>query len=353
MLTAVCAVAGALLVVLVWLSVLRTVFIPRFTPTRTAKWSSRLVTGACTALARRLPRRAGERVMEYAAPLALFTMAACWLVIGSLGFFLLGTAVHGSVLELGEYARMLVLRARDDAVTALAPAIWLSTLLISAAFTVHLLRFTDAYSRRERLVTSLASRAREPLDAEQLLATHARGGSRDGLDRQFKDWLDWLADVHATHSGYPALVHYRSVCGLTWVRAAVIMLDAAALVAAVAPTWAPPHTSPLLHRGRACLQDLAGDLGSPLPAVLAPVSLQGREERAFGETVALMVDAGLPAERDPDQAWWAFQCERGRYAPFADALGHRLLHDRVEFEDNRGHGRPIRLLRRKGTFSDG
>lgn len=323
MLAVLCVVAGALLVVSVWLSVMRTIIVPHASSSRIARASVAVTVGSATRITRWLPPKAALWMLDLAAPLALFTIVIYWLVaiMAGFGLVLFGLGDRGQTVGFafawhGPTTAVLVLGA-------------ISVSLVLVAFGAHLVRLTEAYSRRERLVNSLAARASTPLDADQLLADHLRGGSRDNLDLLFRSWLDWVADVHATHVGYPVLVYYRSACRLAWVEAAVIVMDAAALVTTLAPKWAPPHARVLLDGGSACIRDLAERAGVRLPVGTNTVSLHGREERAFGDTVLMAVRAGLPEERNRSQAWDIFQAERTRYAPYAAQLGARLQYDRV------------------------
>ncbi|HEX5406230.1 MAG TPA: hypothetical protein VFX16_28465 [Pseudonocardiaceae bacterium] len=316
-------IAGAVLVIWVWLSVIRTVIIPHECSSRIARATVSVVIGTATPIARRLPPVAALWVLDMAAPLILLATVIYWLVALMVGFGLLVFGLGGKVEPVG-FAIMW--RGPTTVVMAVAA---ISVPLVLVAFTTHLVRLTEAYSRRERLVNSLAARASTPVDADQLLVDHLRGGSRDNLDLLFRSWLDWVADVHATHVGYPVLVYYRSARQLAWVEAAVIVMDAAALVTTLAPTWAPPHARVLLDGGSACIRDLTERAGIRLSAGTTTVSLQGREERTFGDTVLMALRAGLPQERNHSQAWNIFQAERTRYAPYAAQLCARLQYDRV------------------------
>src|SRR5262249_53141917 len=170
--------------------------------------------------------------------------------------------------------------------------------------------------------TRLQARATSPLDAEVVLADRLRGGSRSDLGTAFEHWTDWLVDIRSSHARYPALLYQRPSGEMCWVEAAVIVLDAAALTEAVAPSWAPPSVRVLLAAGPDCIQRLAGQLGIRLAVPM--VSLHGREERAFSDTLRCAVAAGLPAERDGEKSWGAFQDSRIRYAPHADAICSHL-----------------------------
>jgi hypothetical protein len=310
---------GCVLTVTVWLSVLRTVFTPRAQSTRAAWWSIKVVASIGLPVARRLPDRPRERFLDSCAPLALFVMVTTWLAGIAAGFVLLAYGIHA-----GRLGDLLDGDAPAPSARPVAAAAALSAGLVLAAFTTHLVRVTGAYSRRERLVARLGGQAARPPDAEMVLADYLRAGSRDRLDVMFAEWAGWLADVWCTHVGYPALTFARPANSLCWIKAALIVLDAAGLTQAVAPNWAPPHTRSLLRTGSNCLQSLAAQVGvTPGPA---PVSLHGREEQGFTDTVRLVVDAGLPKERNDEAAWKAFQALRIHYAPYAAGVAAYLLY---------------------------
>ena len=311
---------GIVLVVLVWMSVLRTALIPGRSSSRMARWTSRACVLAGITLARRLPGRTQQWVMDLCVPVSLFVMAAGWLTGLALGFGLLvavvsdagpGPMVPFQVAEL------------NGAVVAIAVTGAASVVLVAAAFAAYLVRFMDAYGRREGMIARSAAHVERVTDADALVANFLKSGSRDSLDSYFAEWAAWLADIYTSHLSYPGLVYHRSAGRLHWPEAAMTVMDAAALVEAVAPRWAPLHTRVLLNVGSCCMQCLARHIGIVLP--LMKVSLHGREERGFGDTMQIAIDSGLPAERDIDLAWAAFQEIRVRYAPYAVQIGSRLL----------------------------
>jgi hypothetical protein len=104
----------------------------------------------------------------------------------------------------------------------------------------------------------------------------------------------------------------------------VLVLDAAALTEAVAPAWAPPGVRAVLDVACDCLPELLHQIGVDLPRT--SISLQGREERGFEQTVRVAVVAGLPRQRDYAEAWAEFQHWRTRYAPYVAAIRTSLLY---------------------------
>ncbi|HEX6353161.1 hypothetical protein [Actinophytocola sp.] len=324
MVDVVALVAGVLLALITWLSVLRTVFIPRQRSSLLMRSVVRGTGWTGSAVARRLPQSLGERVMDMCAPVALYVAAACWLTATLVGFALMSCAVADMPLTLAGFTGFLLLRTESDGGILLAVGAWGAVALVLSAFVLHLYRFTAAYSRRELVVARMAAHAARPTEAELVLAEHLRLGSRDHLDQLFAQWTAWLADIRATHTGYPALTIYRSATELCWLDAAVLVLDAAALTDAVATNWAPPSTRSVLEAGSVCFPVLAGQVGVHLPR--PTVSLEGREERGFEQTVQVAVAAGLPREHCDREAWTVFQNWRTRYAPYAVAMSYRLCY---------------------------
>ncbi|WP_147269011.1 hypothetical protein [Sphaerisporangium album] len=321
----VAGVVGAVLVLMVWLSVLRTVLTPRARSSQVARATLRVVAPCVLAVAKRLPRRdSRERVLDMCAPVTLFGIAGVWVGASLLGFSLLGWALHGLATGTVAWSEFHVARWRGG---PLAGLVWVSEALLLAAITTYIMRFTDAYGRRERAVARLAGRVVKPQDADALLVAYLRTGSRDHLDTMFGQWTDWMTDVETTHVAYPALTFSRPVGDLCWLEAAVTVLDIAAVTEAVAPYWAPPCTRALLTTGSRCMQRLAAEFCLVLPR--ASVSLQGREERSFSDTLRAAQNVGLPAERDEQEAWLVFQSLRTRYAPHAHAMETHLLYDEI------------------------
>jgi hypothetical protein len=313
---------GTLLLVVVWLSVLRTTLIPRRSSSRMARWTARACAAVGTAIARMMPPKSREWVLELCAPASLFLMAAGWMAGLAIGFGLLAIGLAGAEPHADALVQFFGMRMSGiGGVLAVAAAA--SAALVAAAFTAYLVHFMHAYRRREGMIVRSATQMNLVTDADELLADFLRSGSRESLDTYFAQWAGWLADIYDSHVSYPGLVYHRSAGRLCWPKAALIVMDTAALVEAVAPRWAPLNARVLLNVGTCCLQRLARHVGIALP--LLTISLQGREEREFGDTMRLAVSSGLPAERDINCAWEVFQDARVRYAPYAVLIGSRLL----------------------------
>jgi hypothetical protein len=304
MIDVIATMIGGWLITASWLSVLRAVFAQGQVPPRVARWAPRLVAAVIMPVAARVASHRRERLLALCGPLALFAMFGVWFAGTTTGFLLLAAAF-------------------DTATSVLSSAGSVSGALLIGVFVVHLIRIAAAHSRREMLVARLSAEAAAPSDAERMIAIYVQSGSRDRLDTWFGEWAGWLADVRCTHVSNPVLVYLRPTGELSWVAAAVIALDAAALVESMAPEWAPSNTRVLLETGATCLQRVAADAGIVLPRRMT-VSLHGREQRCFADTMRMTKSAGLPVVRTQSLAWEVFQRERTRYAPYAAAVAARL-----------------------------
>jgi hypothetical protein len=326
MIATVLAAAGIVVLVVVWSSVLRAL-VPRLTPPRTARWTSRWIAMAIIMFARRLSLGPRERAMTMAAPLSLFLMLVWWLFWHCVGFVLLAAGLTGLDTDPAALGRFFALQTAGGA-QVIGVLCWLFTIVLIGMYVVYLTVVLNAYHRRELLSVRLSAEAERPPDAERILAAYVQSRSRSRLDALFADWTGWLADIRTSHLNYPALVYLRPASELCWLQAAVIMLDAAALLEAIAPSWAMPYTQALLDTGIRCLEKLSADLGIERSNI--SVSLQGREQYGFGDTTRITASAGLPVERSPADAWRVFQGLRTRYAPYATAIALLLLHNMVD-----------------------
>lgn len=311
-------VAGAILVAVTWLSILRTVFTPGGMPSLLARWTTRALGKAMVTTARRWPpSSARDAFLGYACPLMLFAIGVAWLAASGIGFMFVFWGATGHPANLRSYSL-------GTAGSVIAEVALASTLLLLAAFTTHLVNVTSAQNRREQLVCRLAALAASSPDADMLLAEYARHGESGQLGELFAHWSGWLADVRATHLAYPPLVYYRSSCELSWPQAVQIVLDCAALADACAPNWSPPETAMLLKSGAVCIPRIAELLGIELPPVA--VSHQGREMLPFDSSLRSVHSAGLILETTADEAQRVFNKHRVRYAPFTTAISERLLY---------------------------
>jgi hypothetical protein len=91
----------------------------------------------------------------------------------------------------------------------------------------------SAFSKREIEISLLDARAGSPPTAAELLIRFGGSPQQAVLDRIFRDWEHWAAEVLESHLSYPALSFFRSQhSNQSWLGALTTILDATALVMA-------------------------------------------------------------------------------------------------------------------------
>lgn len=250
----------------------------------------------------------------------MFLTTSFWLFLLLLGIGLLGLFVELMTLRVSPLRPWST--PQQAYVVELGAALLSPIGVVVGGACVYLTTYARAYRRREREVVRIAAELTHYRDADHLAASCLHPGAGYRTDRLLAEWTDWLIDLQHSHVACPALIYSASRGTLTWPRAAVAVLDAAALLRAVAPSHSSPQIPVLLAVGSRCLQEIAWKAG--VAAGGAPVSLEYREERPFSESVRLVVGAGVPEERRRQDTWAAFQQMRSAYAPYATALEFRV-----------------------------
>src|SRR5690349_1655652 len=210
------AVGGAWLAVVVLLSAVRTVVVPRGDPvllTRAVFLGMRRVFDVRVNRAKTYEARDGA--MALYAPLSLVALPGVWVALmiaafagiyWGLGTHHLGQAVResgSSLLTLGFVAPSNVPTEGVVFVEA-ALGLGLIALLISYLPSIY-----SAFQRRELQVALLTTRAGEPPSAIEMIIRHSRLQRLDALDEIWDSWETWFADIEETHTSQPSLVLFR------------------------------------------------------------------------------------------------------------------------------------------------
>jgi hypothetical protein len=329
----VAAVAGGLLVLAAWASLVGTVIVPRPVGSWLTRWVDQVVTGAfwlATGVIADHKRR--DRLLAAQAATILLGQLAVWLGISFLGFALLlwpfaaggiasaFTAAGSSMFTLGFAAPAGAMPA------AIVFAAALTGLVVVTLQIAYLPAMYAAFNRRETEVALLNARAGVPSWGPELLArTHYALGSGvstiDTLPDLYAQWERWAADVAESHATYLPLVRFRSPRPLSsWVTGLLAVLDSAALFLALSPGSAPVVPARLCLRGGfLCFTQIARAMGIEVPDEPDPshgISLSYQE---FLDAIGRMREVSFPIERDPAEAWtdfvgWRVNYEQAAYA---------------------------------------
>jgi hypothetical protein len=327
------AVAGGLLVLTAWASVIGTLVVPRPVASFLTRWVDQSVTGGFRLASRVVADyRRRDRVLAAQAPTILLAQLAVWLGSAYLGYaLLLWPFARGGAGGAFTTAGSAMFTLGFDVPAGAAPTVIVflaaaTGLIIVALQIAYLPTIYAAFNRRETEVALLSARAGVPSWGPELLArTHYALGSGvssiDTLPDLYARWERWAADVAESHSTYLPLVRFRSPRPLSsWVTALLAVLDSAALFLALAPSSAPTVPARLCLRGGfECFGHIARAMGFEVPLEPDPGDGISLSYQDFLNAVTRMREVDFPIERDPGQAWpefvgWRVNYERAAYA---------------------------------------
>jgi hypothetical protein len=307
------AVLGAAIVITTWLSIARTLVVPRGGVSFLLRAVDRIVDS--------LYRRAVARIDSYhrrdsilasQAPVQLASLLFTWIILMGIGYALMlaptGSGPGDLFREAGSSLFTLGFAGHEQVYATVVDFLAAASGLIVVALQIsYLPTLYSAYNRRETEITLLGVRAGRPAWGPELLARAFRFGLIDSLPELYSSWERWSADVAESHSNYPVLIRFRSpTAESSWLIGMLAVLDAAALHLALDPESAPFEARLCLQMGFTALRAICESIGVPVdrdPRPDAPLRLT-RDE--FDEGVALIASSGFPTERSGDEAFADF-----------------------------------------------
>ncbi|MGZ4431837.1 MAG: ion channel [Gaiellales bacterium] len=338
-------VAGAALVAAMLLEFFVAIVLPQRVKRdlRIARQIFRFGWGPWRGAAGLLPGSAGETLLGFYGPLALFAELAIWGLGLVLGFAAMQWALdpsfelaHGmqrvgfsedvyfsasQLLTVGS-AGVVPEGALPRALAMLEAGTGFGVLAIVIGYLPALYQ---SYSRREVTVSQLEPRAGSPPSAGTLLERTAGRGRWEDLSRYLDEWETWTAELMETHLSYPVLAYFRSQHrNQNWLAALIAIVDSAALLVAVGAGTTAQSAEFTLAIGRHALADLvhvfrAHPAGAGEHAWVA--------ERLSAAEFARLVQIVMPGVAGPvehDAAWARLTELRASYEPQAAALADRL-----------------------------
>ncbi|MGN6475501.1 MAG: hypothetical protein ACTHK4_17910 [Mycobacteriales bacterium] len=328
----VCAVLGAVIVLLTSISVLRTLIVPRASIGRLGRTVDRVVDAGFQVATKRVKTyEERDTILAAQAAVYLVGLLAGWLAAYLVGYsLLLWPATHHIGFAFREGASSMftlgfVPPAGKETVVVdvLAAA---SGLFVIAAQIGYLPTLYGAFNRRETEVTLLGSRAGAPPWGPELLARTKYGiwGDRDDLPALYMDWERWAADLAESHSNYPILMRFRSPQPLSsWLIGLLAVMDSAALLMAVSPSRERLEPRLCLRMGFTALRQLARSVGIPVDHDPDPDGELLLTFEEFEMGVQRLLDVGFDVERSAQEAWPHFKGWRVNYESLAYALAEK------------------------------
>ncbi|RIY12828.1 hypothetical protein D0T11_03650 [Hymenobacter rubripertinctus] len=285
--------------------------------------SLRLVFDAVARLGSNYERR--DRVMALYAPVGLVALPIVWLTLLSTSytsiFWALGEGrlercfriSNSSLLTLGSEEPSHNMWANLVSYSEATLGLLLMTLLISYLPTMY-----QAFSRREITVTRLELRAGARASAVELLRWLNRTGSLRDDRAQWQDWEQWFVEIEETHTSLPILSFFRSPQpGRSWVTAASVILEAAALISSTVEQPRDPHLTLCFKAGCVAMNRVARFFRFEEDPANTPPPDSDSED-TFAQTYQQLQEAGIELRNFAD-ARQQYHELRSRYAR---ALAH-------------------------------
>jgi ion channel len=333
-------VAGAFLILLVYLEAFETIVFPRRVSRRfrftnafyRATWLPWRAVGA-----RFRSGRPRENFLSIYGPISLLLLLLTWVALLVLAFALLhwggGTRFQaparlpafvvdlffsgatlftlsmGDISPVSDLGRVFAVMEGGTGLAFLAMVIGYLPVL------------SQAFSRREVNVALLDARAGSPPSAGELLIRSIDERGEEKLAQLLEEWDRWSADLLETHISFPVLAYYRSQHdNQSWVAALTTILDVCALL--IAGLERGPVRSARLAFAMA--RHAAVDLSRIFRLTPRPTEPDRLAPDELARLRQLLSAAGLSLRQGPDVDERLHRLRR-MYEPYMNALGEFLL----------------------------
>ena len=341
-------VAGLAIVVLLatFLSILRTVVLPRGVPARLARVTflgvQALLLLRLRFASHRDEYRVRDRVLSLQGPLGVFSQLFVWSLLLLICF----AAMFWSLTDAGDFSHSVahavelagssMLTLGTEAPHGLAAqllgfaAAGIGLVLLALVIT-YLPSLYGAFSRREALISKLVVRAGAPPTGSRLLLRTWELARFDELDEVWESWEDWFVELGESHTTFPLLGFFRSSHPENhWVLASEAVLDAASLMLTTCDV-------PRQSRSELCVEAGVQGLGVIADFLAIDHDPPGEEPEIrltraiFDAGCDELAGRGVPMHADRDRAWEAFRHARARYEPLLTMLGRMTDAPRSEW----------------------
>lgn len=334
------AIAGIVVILVVLLDAFETIVLPRRVRRqfRLTAWFYRRTWIPWRGLASRIgsaSRR--ENFLGYFGPLSLILLLVFWAFGLIFGFALLqyGVGEHvvlgnervtfGTVFYLSGETFFTLGYGDITPTSGIARALAVSEAGMGFAFLGVVIGYLptiySSFSRREIEISLLDARAGSPPTAAELLARFGNCPEQTVLDRIFRDWEHWAAEVLESHLSYPVLSFFRSQHNnQSWLGALTTILDASALVIAGIDGLRNEQAKITFAMARHAVVDLAQVVNARYDPDV-PDRLPAQELARLRQALS---ERGLRV-RNSEEAEQKLVHLRSLYEPYAEAMGRTLF----------------------------
>jgi hypothetical protein len=270
--------------------------------------------------------------MAFYAPVSLLVLTPVWLIMVWLGYAAMfwGIGVDSWRTALLESGSSLMTLGFAPFTSISQVLLGLSEaaigLIMVALLIAYLPTMYSAFARRETLVAMLEVRAGSPPSPIELIERSHRIGRLNRLSELWVQWEVWFADVEESHTSLAALVFFRSpLPDRSWVTAAGVIMDAAALTASTLDLPRDTQADLCIRAGYVALRRIADFFRfpyNPRPQPTDPISVTREEFEAACDRLA---GQGVPIKADRDRAWRDFSGWRVNYDTVLLALARLTM----------------------------
>lgn len=261
-----------------------------------------------------------DRIMAQFSPIFLFAIPFVLLtliLVGYMGIYwaLDPSSVYEAFKLSGSSLLTLGYASTDTAVFKLLEfSESILGLVLIALLIAYLPTMYAAFSRRESNVALLEARAGSPATAVEFIARTYRNNQIEMLREVWLSWQTWFAEVEESHISLAPLSFFRSPKpDQSWVTAAGVVLDSAALLLSSVDTPFESTAAFCIRTGYISLNHIAEFLGVDYitkPPLGKPISISREEFEMVYDQLAM---SGVPMKADIDRAWDDFYGWRINY----------------------------------------
>ena len=285
-----------------------------------------------------------DRMMAMYAPISLLTLPAVWLIAILIGymfmFWAIGPRTVYEALSLSGSSLFTLGFTKSEGVMSLALEFSEAALGLTmiALLIAYLPTMYSAFSKREAMVSLLEVRAGIPPSPIDLLTRAHRIQGIDALTELWEEWEVWFAEVAESHTSLAALIFFRSpLPDLSWITAAGVILDTAALLASTVDTPDDPQSQLMIRAGYVALRRISDYFDIDYDPSPQPDDFISVSQQEFDYVYDLLAAGGVPVKVNREQAWKDFRGWRVNYdrvllalaaltmAPYAQWISDRSL----------------------------
>ncbi|MEP7290848.1 MAG: hypothetical protein ABI835_03645 [Chloroflexota bacterium] len=312
---------GGAIVIYTFLSAVRTFVMPRASNTTL----TRIVFRAMNLLFQLRLRKAAtyearDHGMALYAPLTLLVLPGVWVAAILVGYMFMYWALQPrpiyDVFSLSGSSLLTLGFTKSEGF----PSLFLEFseaglgLIMIALLIAYLPTMYSAFSRRETMVAMLEVRAGTPPSPQELLTRAQRIRGLDVLTELWEQWEVWFVEVEESHTSLAALIFFRSPQpNLSWITAAGVILDTAALLASTVDVPNNPQAQLMLRAGYLALRRIADYFSIDYEPNPTPDDFISISQDEYNLVYDQLVEGGVPVKADREAAWRAFRGWRVNY----------------------------------------